>query len=49
MLRSWPTTNTIKNRMKSARYSMDFANGVKFDMAVVTKRYDHRRDHGDPD
>ena len=28
--------DTVKNRMKSARYSMDFANGVKFDMAVVT-------------
>ena len=28
--------DTVKNRLKSARYSMDFANGVKFDMAVVT-------------
>lgn len=27
--------DTVKNRMKSARYTMDFANGVKFDMAVV--------------
>jgi hypothetical protein len=26
---------TVKNRMKSARYTMDFQNGVKFDMAVV--------------
>ncbi len=28
--------DTVKNRMKSARYYMDFANGVKFNMAVVT-------------
>ena len=28
--------DTIKNRMRSARYTMDFQNGVKFDMAVVT-------------
>ena len=28
--------DTVKERMKSARYTMDFANGVKFDMAVVT-------------
>ena len=28
--------DTIKNHLRSARYSMDFANGVKFDMAVVT-------------
>jgi hypothetical protein len=28
--------DTVKNRMKSARYTMDFSNGVKFDMAVVT-------------
>ncbi len=28
--------DTVKNRMKSARYTMDFANGVKFDMYVVT-------------
>ena len=27
--------DTVKNRMKSARYTMDFSNGVKFDMAVV--------------
>ena len=27
--------DTVKSRMKSARYTMDFANGVKFDMAVV--------------
>lgn len=27
--------DTVKNRMKSARYTMDFANGVKFDMSVV--------------
>jgi hypothetical protein len=27
--------DTVKNRMKSARYTMDFANGVSFDMAVV--------------
>ena len=27
--------DTVKNRMKSARYTMDFQNGVKFDMAVV--------------
>lgn len=26
---------TVKNRMKSARYTMDFANGVRFEMAVV--------------
>ncbi len=28
--------DTVKNRMKSARYTMDFSNGVKFDMAVTT-------------
>ncbi len=28
--------DTVKNRMKSARYTMDFSNGVKFDMYVVT-------------
>jgi hypothetical protein len=28
--------DTVKNRMKSARYTMDFSNGVRFDMAVVT-------------
>ena len=28
--------DTVKARMKSARYTMDFNNGVKFDMAVVT-------------
>jgi hypothetical protein len=28
--------DTVKNRLKSARYTMDFSNGVKFDMAVVT-------------
>ena len=27
--------DTVKNRMKSARYTMDFQNGVKFSMAVV--------------
>jgi hypothetical protein len=27
--------DTVKNRMKSSRYTMDFSNGVKFDMAVV--------------
>ena len=27
--------DTVRNRMKSSRYTMDFANGVKFDMAVV--------------
>jgi hypothetical protein len=27
--------DTVKNRMRSARYTMDFQNGVKFDMAVV--------------
>jgi hypothetical protein len=27
--------DTVKNRMKSARYTMDFGNGVHFDMAVV--------------
>ena len=27
--------DTVKNRMKSAHYTMDFGNGVKFDMAVV--------------
>jgi len=27
--------DTVKNRMKSSRYTMDFANGVRFDMAVV--------------
>jgi hypothetical protein len=27
--------DTVKNRMKSARYTMDFQNGVKFNMAVV--------------
>jgi len=26
---------TVKNRMKSARYTMDFGNGVKFNMTVV--------------
>jgi hypothetical protein len=26
---------TVKTRMKSAHYTMDFANGVKFEMAVV--------------
>ena len=28
--------DTVKNRMRSAHYTMDFSNGVKFDMAVVT-------------
>jgi hypothetical protein len=28
--------DTVKNKMQSARYTMDFSNGVKFDMAVVT-------------
>lgn len=27
--------DTVKNRMKSARYTMDFSNGVKFEMNVV--------------
>jgi hypothetical protein len=27
--------DTVKSRMKSARYTMDFSNGVKFEMAVV--------------
>lgn len=27
--------DTVKNRMKSSRYTMDFSNGIKFDMAVV--------------
>jgi hypothetical protein len=27
--------DTVKSRFKSARYTMDFSNGVKFDMAVV--------------
>jgi hypothetical protein len=27
--------DTVKERMKSSRYTMDFSNGVKFDMAVV--------------
>jgi hypothetical protein len=27
--------DTVQNRMKSSRYTMDFQNGVKFDMAVV--------------
>ena len=27
--------DTVKNRMRSSRYTMDFANGVKFNMAVV--------------
>jgi hypothetical protein len=27
--------DTVKNRMKSSRYTMDFANGIHFDMAVV--------------
>ena len=27
--------NTVRNRMRSSRYTMDFQNGVKFDMAVV--------------
>ena len=26
---------TVRNRMKSSRYTMDFNNGVKFDMSVV--------------
>jgi hypothetical protein len=26
--------DTVKNRMKSSRYTMDFQNGVRFDMAV---------------
>ena len=28
--------DTVKTKMKSARYTMDFSNGVRFDMAVVT-------------
>jgi hypothetical protein len=27
--------DTVRNRMKSSRYTMDFQNGVKFEMAVV--------------
>ncbi len=27
--------DTVRDRMKSSRYTMDFGNGVKFDMAVV--------------
>ena len=27
--------DTVKNRMKTSRYTMDFSNGVKFDMSVV--------------
>lgn len=27
--------DTVKNRMKSSRYTMDFGNGVRFDLAVV--------------
>ena len=27
--------DTVRNRMKSSRYTMDFQNGVKFDLAVV--------------
>ena len=27
--------DAVRNRMKSSRYTMDFSNGVKFDMAVV--------------
>jgi hypothetical protein len=27
--------DSVKNRMKSSRYTMDFANGIHFDMAVV--------------
>ena len=27
--------DSVKNRMRSSRYTMDFSNGVKFDMAVV--------------
>ncbi len=27
--------DTVRNRMKSSRYTLDFQNGVKFDMAVV--------------
>jgi hypothetical protein len=27
--------DTVRTRMKSSRYTMDFSNGVKFDMAVV--------------
>jgi hypothetical protein len=30
-----PDYDTVKSRMKSARYTMDFANGVRFNMAVV--------------
>jgi hypothetical protein len=28
--------DTVKNRFRTARYTMDFSNGVKFDMSVVT-------------
>ncbi len=27
--------DTVKNRMKSSRYTLDFANGIHFDMAVI--------------
>ena len=30
-----PDYDTVKNRMKSAHYTMDFANGVKFTLTVV--------------
>jgi len=26
--------DTVKNRMKTSRYTMDFSNGVRFDMSV---------------
>ncbi len=28
--------DSVKDQMKSSRYTMDFANGVKFDMAIIT-------------
>ncbi|RXH55800.1 hypothetical protein GRAN_2657 [Granulicella sibirica] len=28
--------DTVKNRMKSSRYTMDFSNGVRFNLSVVT-------------
>jgi hypothetical protein len=28
--------DTVRNRLKSSRYTMDFQNGVKFDLNVVT-------------
>ena len=41
--------DTIKNRMKSARYTMDFENGVKFNLAVVMSRHHDRGNLRRPD